>query len=172
MNLTIRPLLPDDWKWLDKLPTEVRPSKTGVQGKGVYTFVCLQAGKPVGVAVGSIDTGGGDTSHLDFIHVLTGDWNVFVALMQRHAMNGLKLGQKWAMASIPTDDLKQCTNMAGTAALTAGLTLRLGLGWQDSGMDMARAVPAYKKTNPVDMAEFVETAKVWLEKAGCVVEQQ
>jgi len=172
MNLTIRPLLPDDWKWLDALPEKARPSKTGTGSKGTYTFICLQAGKPVGVAVGSIDTGGGDTSHLDFIHVLNGDWSVFIALMQRHAMNGLKLGQKWAVASVPTDDLKQCTNMAGTAALTAGLTLRLGLGWQDSGVDMARAAVAYKRTEPVDMESFVETAGLWLKEAGCVVEQQ
>ncbi len=169
-NLVIRALVEKDWLWLDKLPGAAGPDRRGVESPGAYTFVCLENDKPVGVAVGSADTGGGDTCFLKYVRTfIPGRWDVILALMQRHAQNGIDTGHKWAVATVPFDG--QCTNVATTTELTAELTAKVGIRWRDEGFKAAARVVAAKATEPVELLPLVAALKIELETLGCNVER-
>ena len=167
MKLTIRPLTPDDWKWLDR--EKEKPDRRGVESKGAYAYVALDAkGKPVGVTLGLADMGGGDTAILGYVRAFDGLWTTMLALLWRQAQNGIDTGHKFAIASVPMDNRRQCTNVAATADLTAGLSQRVGLQWEPEGTK--RGIVAYQKTQPVPLAAFVALCAAYLKSQGVEVE--
>lgn len=161
----VRRLSSSDWQWINQMPEAARLDRRGVESPGRYTFVALEAGRPVGIASGSADTGGGNTAFLHYVRSLTGQWGPFLVLLAAHAENGIKTGHTYAEATIPTDDLRQCTNVGPTAAVTAGLTEKAGLQWEDVGLHMPSRQPALRRTR-VELAPLVERLAKLLQGMG------
>ena len=145
----------------------------GIRTPGTYVYMCYEKNKLVGLGSGRANMGlrtAKDTSPricwLDYIKSLVaGRWDIFLALMERYAQNGLDTGHTLAEARVPEDG--QCTNMAVTSVLTSELSTRVGLHWAAEGYDTAKAAVSRWRTEPVVLVELLPLLKKALDALGC-----
>jgi hypothetical protein len=140
-NLLVRPYKEDDKVIADTYDLDQR----GVKSKNVYVFICEEDGKAIGVAMGRANPGS-DTCFLDYIRVEPTRWDAFLALMRRHAQNGIDTGHKYAEAVVPAKN--PCTQLGTSTAVTAGLTTRIALTWQGMGKDTTDNSVWAQRTHP------------------------
>jgi hypothetical protein len=168
-NLLIRPFVEADWKWMDLQALRLSPEN--VKEVGMFTYICLEANKPVGFALGRRDMGRSpkateSTCVLFLIRsLIAGRWDIFLALMERHAQNGIDTGHTHAQARVPLTG--QCTNVAGTTALTGELATRFGLRWRDVGRDVGGQV-SEKQMEFAPLVPLRAALKTRLDALGCV----
>jgi len=117
----------------------------GVRSENVYVYICLENNVAIGVAMGRANPGS-DTCNLDYIRVQPNRWDAFLALMRRQAQNGIDTGHKYAEALVPAKN--PCTQLGTSAAVTAGLTTRVALTWEGTGMDTTDNSVWAQKTHP------------------------
>lgn len=160
-KLLVRPYKEDDKAIADTYDLDQR----GVQSKNVYVFICEEDGKAIGVAMGRANPGG-DTCHLDYIRVEPTRWDAFLALMRRHAQNGIDTGHKYAEAVVPSKN--PCTQLGTSMAVTAGLTTRVALTWQNLGKDMSDNSVASRLTKP-ELKPLIERLDAELAKLKAAV---
>ena len=140
-TLTVRPYTPSDKATADLHDLDQR----GVKSPNVYVYICEEAGQVIGMAMGRANLGN-DTCSLDYIRVKPTRWDAFLALMRRHAQNGLDTGHKYAEAVVPAKN--PCTQLGTAAAVTAGLTTRVALTWEGTGRDTTDNSVWAQRTHP------------------------
>ena len=173
-KLTLRPFVAADWTWMNKLAANVRLAPGGVTSPGVFTYVCEEAGKPVGFAMGRAELGRNakDTTPrtcellVGPRTLIAGRWDIFLALMERHGQNGIDTGHTYAVARLPM--VGQCTNIAETPLLAGELSTRIGARWQDEGRDTVTQAVARKQMEPVELKPLMAALKTQLDKMSCV----
>jgi len=145
----------------------------GIRSPGVYVYLCYEKDKLVGLTSGRADIStrsAKDTSprtcYQDFIKsLIAGRWDIYLAMMERHAQIGIDTGHTFAMARVPEDG--QCTNVAATPVLLGELTSRVGLHWEAEGLDTAKQAVARWKTEPVVLTTLLPRVKKALDALGC-----
>jgi hypothetical protein len=145
----------------------------GIRSPGFYGFLCYEKGKLVGVAGGKAGLPASTakdiaprTCYLGYIKsLIAGRWDIFLALMERHAQNGLDTGHKFAEATVPEDG--QCTNVATTPVLTSQLASSVGLRWSEFGYNTEKRATAAWRTEPVVLADLLPLVKARLDALSC-----
>jgi hypothetical protein len=145
----------------------------GIRTPGTYVYMCYEKTKLVGLTSGRADVSlrsvkdtSPRTCYQDYIKSLVaGRWDIYLALMERHAQTGIDTGHTFAMARVPEDG--QCTNIAATPVLLGELTTRVGLHWAEDGYDTAKAAVARWKTEPVVLTTLLPQVKKALDALGC-----
>jgi hypothetical protein len=152
----------------------IRLSPSALASPGAYAYICEEAGKPVGFALGKAatelrtakDTSPRTCELLFGPHtMIAGRWDIYLALMERHAQNGIDTGHTYAIARLPT--VGQCSNITDSATLAGELSTRIGLHWNDVGWDTARQV-SDKVTEPVDLKAVLAALRARLDAVKCV----
>ena len=171
-ELTLRPFVKADWKWMEKRTDQLDPR--GVNSPGVYTYVCEEKGEPVGVAMGQADLSAVTakfasprTCRLTYIRsYLEGRWDVYLALNERMNQVGIDTGHTYSEALVP--EAGQCTNVMSTPDLTTRLHDDFGLKWKGQGKDMTSLATAAWRTEPIVLAELGPKLVKALDEMDCV----
>ena len=145
----------------------------GIRSPGTYVYLCYEKSKLVGLTSGRADVSlrsAKDTSprtcYQDYIKsLLAGRWDIYLAMMERHAQTGIDTGHTFAMARVPAEG--QCTNVAASPVLMSELTTRVGLHWEAEGYDTAKQAVARWRTEPVVLVELLPQVKKALDALGC-----
>jgi len=146
----------------------------GIRSPGFSAFLCYEKSKLVGLASGKMDVSARsakDTSprtcHLGIIITLiTGRWDILLALTERHAQKGLDTGHTLAEVRVPTDG--QCTNMGlATPVLVAQITSKVGIRWVGDGYDTVKLATAGWRTEPIVLADLLPLVKAQLDALSC-----
>jgi len=117
----------------------------GVKSQNVYVYICLENNVAIGVAMGRANPGS-DTCFLDYIRVQPTRWDAFLALMRRHAQNGIDTGHKYAEALVPAKN--PCTQLGTSTQVTDGLATRIALTWEGTGKDTTDDSVWAQRTKP------------------------
>jgi hypothetical protein len=105
--------------------------------------------------------------HLDYLcSLLPNRLDIIMALVERHAQDGLDNGHTQARIRIPYQG--QCTNVMDTPTLVAAVKSNLSVRTQAAGFDTVTKQVANECVYVDDLKLVRQEYAAWLDKLGCV----
>lgn len=146
----------------------------GIRSPGFYGFLCYEKNKLVGLASGratvsvlSAKNTGSRTCQLDYLRsILPNRLDIIMALVERHAQNGLDTGHTQAEILIPYGT-RQCTNVMATPQLLIAVKSNLAVRSGPEGRDTVLGQVDSERVYVDDLALVRQQYAVWLDKLGC-----
>jgi hypothetical protein len=165
-ELILRRWTKEDEAILSTITASGRPDLRGINSPTTHTCVCLEAGKIVGIAMGTAPKGGTIAS-LDFARsLIAGRDDIMLALAEWHNTNAIALGYKEASIVIPYTG--QCTNVRTTASLKTFIGGKVAVSFVPEGKVMTTGKVSAERLQSMDLQAAAKSLATALDAMGCV----